>query len=268
MNHQTTSTWRRRTFAVATRVVLFVVLGAATTVAVAWYITLRFPHRRRYWDKSVDPTYQRSKGSIYPERHCCVIDVRRWSVPGVLSFVSESSAIEFRGLRAGPDPVPLDVPIPSSKFVPAWARDALWLPPTAAGDASDDRRFLGGRCRSIEAMGWPWVAMWCDDDWRRPPRYGFEVPALTNWNQAYPGTYPYESPVFPCRPVPTGFALCTAFYGAAWFGLIAGVPWVRRRLRTGAGLCPNCRYDLTATPPGMPCPECGQRPAAEATGGS
>lgn len=261
MDMQPITPSRNRMRVSAARVLLFLALGAATTVAVAWYITLRFPHQRSMWNSSPDPTYQRSKGSIYPERDCCVIDVRRCSMPGILWFCSESSRIEIRGLRSGPDPEPLDVPIPSSEFVPAWARDALWLAPAAAGNASDDRRFFGGRSRSIEAIGWPWVAIWCHVNYT--PSDGFEVPALTDWNEAYPNFTFRDPPVFPCRPVPSGFALCTAFYGGAWFALIASASWIRRRLRVRTGFCPNCQYDLRATPRGMPCPECGKHPLAK-----
>lgn len=31
-----------------------------------------------------------------------------------------------------------------------------------------------------------------------------------------------------------------------------------RAFRTPPGHCPHCRYDLRATPPGRPCPECGR----------
>ncbi len=34
-----------------------------------------------------------------------------------------------------------------------------------------------------------------------------------------------------------------------------------RAFRTLPGHCPHCRYDLCATPPGLPCPECGRSAA-------
>jgi hypothetical protein len=51
--------------------------------------------------------------------------------------------------------------------------------------------------------------------------------------------------------------LTTGVFPALWLLL-----WVRRRSRTPAGCCPNCGYDLRATPDR--CPECGAVSAKEA----
>lgn len=65
------------------------------------------------------------------------------------------------------------------------------------------------------------------------------------------------------RPLPTGvlwrgFAANSAAYGGA-MGLL-GVGWVfgRRWWRVRRGRCRWCAYDLSATPGGGPCPECGR----------
>jgi hypothetical protein len=49
--------------------------------------------------------------------------------------------------------------------------------------------------------------------------------------------------------------------------LLAALILFRLDRRQGPGLCPRCRYDLSATPPSAPCPECGraqQPPNAQA----
>lgn len=46
---------------------------------------------------------------------------------------------------------------------------------------------------------------------------------------------------------------------ASIFLSILAVRAVRAKRRTRKGLCPHCAYDLRATPPNQPCPECGQR---------
>jgi hypothetical protein len=34
--------------------------------------------------------------------------------------------------------------------------------------------------------------------------------------------------------------------------------WTRRNLDRAPDSCPYCRYDLSGTPPPLPCPECGR----------
>jgi hypothetical protein len=65
--------------------------------------------------------------------------------------------------------------------------------------------------------------------------------------------YRDSSPGFSMTVIPLwAFAIPLAFTTALlWRSELSA----RRRAR--AGLCPTCRYDLSATPTGAPCPECG-----------
>lgn len=62
----------------------------------------------------------------------------------------------------------------------------------------------------------------------------------------------------PLGPLWDGLAVCTATYGAAWLVLLWPVAgFVRRRLRR-AGCCAGCGYSLAGLATGVPCPECGR----------
>ena len=66
----------------------------------------------------------------------------------------------------------------------------------------------------------------------------------------------------PLRPLWPGFALNAAFYAliAFLFTRFVATPTirsVRHHLRARRGHCPQCRYDLRGRPPTSPCPECG-----------
>jgi hypothetical protein len=67
--------------------------------------------------------------------------------------------------------------------------------------------------------------------------------------------------VIPLRPVWPGLLGNTATFTAAWLLAFLIPPLIRRALRKRRGSCPHCAYDLRATPPGSPCPECGRAPS-------
>jgi hypothetical protein len=67
----------------------------------------------------------------------------------------------------------------------------------------------------------------------------------------------------PLLPIWPALVANTAFFAALWW-LIFFVPGVIRRwLRARRGRCAGCGYDLVATPPSVPCPECGRVRDAE-----
>lgn len=63
--------------------------------------------------------------------------------------------------------------------------------------------------------------------------------------------------VLPYRPLWSGLAIGTAFYGLLWTLPLLGVPLLRRWRCRRRGLCPECGYDVKGNFAGA-CPECGR----------
>jgi hypothetical protein len=61
----------------------------------------------------------------------------------------------------------------------------------------------------------------------------------------------------PYTPIWPGFLLNIAIWSFAVWLALTGRANFTRLLRSRKGLCPTCAYDLRATPPPLPCPECG-----------
>jgi hypothetical protein len=87
---------------------------------------------------------------------------------------------------------------------------------------------------------------------------------IESWREgiAVPECWRYTHPCLPVLPIWPGFAINTAIYATAWSVLLlAPSPLCRAaryRLRASRGLCPTCGYSLKGAPAG-PCPECGAR---------
>ena len=74
----------------------------------------------------------------------------------------------------------------------------------------------------------------------------------------YTGLHPDDRSVgLPTGILPIGFAANSLLFAAAWLLLIPAPAKLRRLYRTRHNRCPSCNYDLHATPPNSPCPECG-----------
>lgn len=70
-------------------------------------------------------------------------------------------------------------------------------------------------------------------------------------------TGPRDRIILPLCPIWRGLLADIAIFALAWSSLVATLRTTRSALRTRRGLCPHCAYDLRATAPHSPCPECG-----------
>lgn len=243
------------------RLLLCLILGAATTIALAWAFAC------------TDTTVSAGQDSIQrilptrgPVRSPGMMEGFAGSVSARV-FVSRTRAIamtrcygpefpDFPGLSAatrGSD-------LPPDRLVPASIR-TLALPwlydyPWPRGSDLD--------WREIQASGWPLISM--ANEYRLAPnftyehRFGIALP----WKpqpMAFSGPYgTATTSTLPLLPLWPNFALDTLFFALAWLPLIFLPGALRRALRRHRGQCPNCADDLSATPATSPCPECGRKP--------
>lgn len=111
----------------------------------------------------------------------------------------------------------------------------------------------------IEARGWPMHALWCmpiEQSASGPPA---PTPLTATCGIALPLAEPYGAPLrlrtLPLRPLWTGFLINTAVYACAWLVLVLGFTRTRRFIRRRRGRCPLCAYRLADADIG--CSECG-----------
>lgn len=111
------------------------------------------------------------------------------------------------------------------------------------------------------AFGWPLPAMW------------YHVRGQINGNTAFARDIEggilltpksslevraYGFRAVPLRLVWPGLLADAAFFASLWWIILFAPGVARRVLRHRRGQCLACGYDLRATPPGSPCPECGR----------
>lgn len=116
------------------------------------------------------------------------------------------------------------------------------------------------------AFGWPMLAMWCsyntktwvikDDGTRawQPARSESLLQPSASLQRLLP-TGSGDRPL-PLRPIVTGFAGDTALYSFAWWFALFVAKKTRRWRRRAKGQCEHCVYDLRGTSSDR-CPECG-----------
>lgn len=150
------------------------------------------------------------------------------------------------------------VRLPDAPYCPPWPRWLRRIPESPGGLIAH-----GGR-----ASGWPFATMRslmrmnaADSS---PVWSGSRRILAAGVYQSSPRfAQDPESGSIPLLPDPIAFPASTAMWAALWLALLAGPGLIRRRLRTRRGQCLACAYDLRATPPDHPCPECGAlRPSA------
>lgn len=108
-------------------------------------------------------------------------------------------------------------------------------------------------------FGWPFICMWYQvlGQDHNLTVIGAELRGglLISGQPATVGTP--RCRIIPLFPAWLGLLGNTFLYAAAWASLLIIIPMLLRANRRRRGLCPACAYDLRATPPGSPCPECG-----------
>lgn len=145
-----------------------------------------------------------------------------------------------------------------------WETGAAQWPP----DQYRDLRF-------VEMRGWPIRCLWCEFDYSGSSPCVDPVPLQPfvgtpvirgglpgGFCRLGPNPVAKKFPIaFPLRPYWPGLILDSFVWALAWLLLLTGLPALKRRvtaaLRHHRNLCPTCAYDLQATPPNSPCPECG-----------
>ncbi len=242
---------------IAIKLVVFLLLGAVTTVAVAW--------SSLWWAPLPDPgnsAVQSSSAAASEGPDYVYLRTHRYQRLGAgwvsSSWVDPSAraglAASFQCTRIKPHDI-----------VPSWA--GLALP----GDHDAD---WGFHSRFVEARGWPllshaWAYAHCSR-WNRDLRqretqvdckYGILISVATERAQyVHPDVWTLR--MLPLRPIFPGFLINTLFYALVLW-LLWSAPFVTRRLiRRRRGNCIRCGYDLRHAEHAA-CPECGRRPDPE-----
>lgn len=199
-------------------ITLAAVVGAITTVAVAWGIV---DFRRLGTPEIIyePPPHERMTWTVF-----------RWQTWGsdvvgaTLSSERSTDAMQVDSDR-----------LPSwSRFhtLPAYVAGAKWL------------------MLYDFAAGWPFYSMRCHVDIDRDPETGAPD------QQSMRARGAFGKKCYPFIPLVPGFFADAAIYGAAWFFLLATPGFVRRRRRLRRGQCPACGYPRSPTSP--VCTECGR----------
>lgn len=234
------------------------VLGAATTVVVAWGLAFRSVGG----GAPVAGARQITADDLY---EVSVLVSRSPGACVVESMVrSGNSAWASRMTASRADDV---VPVELRRAAMPWVFEK---------GAPDEARH--GKWRLVNARGWPLRAVYCErftgSDGTLGRRGAIVVEGAGVYT--YGGGYS-ETVVLPWLPLWTGIVGDTLFYGAAWSGAWTLVVWRRRQRRERRGMCRACGYDLRGLAAGVVCPECGRaatvspaavadEPAAQAAG--
>lgn len=228
------------------RLARFLLAGFATTVAIAWTLAALAPIDnvwRTTAARQRDPNKGEGNG---------IVQVTRFN--GLGSNFFDSYVWPGNDVPAARvwEPAYFEVLPPAARpLVDPWTYGRAPWPPDDQTDA-----------RAVDFRGWPFRALWCE--YRNQMDANYRVVAIPHgaitldgwsvkkggWVKPYPGT-------IPLRPLWLGLAADTAIFALAWWLPFAAVGFFRRGRRLARGQCVRCGYDLKATAPDAPCPECG-----------
>jgi len=247
------------------RILVCLILGAVTTVAVAWGCAA--------W-------------SNLPDEHMLLGD----ALFGFQGYPPSRFAIGQR-VGFGRTDISTSQSFSAGKIRGYWARDQklTWitqenLDESLSGFTLPTWSQLGptGRTEPTfvqyeEATGFPFRSMWgAARDWVidsatgewvmrpfPPSAIHFSSWRLVRWSRQVPWTGQIESDeiserLLPLVPIWPGFLINTLSYAAIWFTLFFGFGSAKRAIRRKRGRCPRCGYDLRGALENG-CSECGWR---------
>lgn len=238
-------------------VLLFALLGAATTVAVAWGFALRGVDvdRRRDATNSTPlalPDLSRQEAYIFWPR----VSAPGWSWTQTYLMPLESLSPDGRFVNGIGITDSGKWTLERGNVIPTDRQ----LPLSEAGNQYIELRF-----------GWPFRTMWAIH--RREMLFDFGnsfgwSPVLYIRRDRSRSGMPFilyddrqRSPwdtAVPLGILPRGFALNTAFYAGLWWTLALGIARGRAWNRRRRGLCARCAYSRAGLDAITPCPECGK----------
>jgi hypothetical protein len=206
-------------------------LGAATTLAIAWPLSIALPELDIAWLRPHRPRYSTEEN--------VVLRKMTEGVPILCEsrarLLHERITLKIYGVPSGFRELP-----PTAMPPPSWA----------ARPVLED----GSHCPSVktEAHGWPMRAMAAE---------AWDYGRFLEYRQCRAWLRGSQEPIvlIPTRPIWLGLLVDSFLYTIAWYGALIIPRAIRRSLRHHRNQCPHCAYDLRATPPPPPCPECGKR---------
>jgi hypothetical protein len=237
------------------RLILSALLASALLqIPLAWTWVLLFRARSYSEDSILIPAPPSAASGI------AVLKVDNRSYPGArwirISGWSAGAVPSLMVYRSHPGE-PYDsnptYPLSARDAFPALADPAQW--PTQSLPSSNVQ--YGVTFCELEAIGWPFLCARGRVD-HNPAQTATTTRGLAYTRSPFLDNFPRTGAVALCyHPIPLGYILNTLFYTTIVLAALIPLSILRRNRRIRNGRCPNCNYDLHATPDDLPCPECG-----------
>lgn len=177
----------------------------------------------------------------------------RLGIPGGTFTESRGWAVTVYSVRLRAGDEPDAEGLRAAAMAASYSQDVSWLAVSAGATA--EKPFPATPWWHEWRAGFPMRALACSftDD--------FEGHLEMAGGWAVGAGMAFGSPkvwIIPGRVLWPGFLVNTALTAGALLLLVDGPRAVVKRLRTPAGHCPRCRYDLSGLEDGARCPECGR----------